>query len=272
MWQVMILALCLPHHAASQSAGQTPGDGRLAVSNVRPTLCPLGPPRADNTYLPTDVVHVTFNVSGLKLDNDGRYRVAARLVIEDAAGKAVGGEDYGATPARLGVLAGGQSRFAFHYLVPPDAPPGSYKAKLQLTDVIANQTTTVEQAFKVSAPGFGLVRFVAGRGPLGQAETPCLGAVGEVLFLGTTAIGLGKGKEGTGNLEVRVEVQDAQGKVLGKPQTSEFKDVNAAEPILLKFELPLDQAGKYQVVLRATDKASSPTRTATLTVPVTVVE
>jgi hypothetical protein len=218
------------------------------------------------------VVHVTFNLSGLQLDTEGRYRVSARLVIEDATGKSLATEDYGATPARLGVLAGGKTRFAFRYVIPPDAPTATYKAKLQLTDAVSNQTATVEQPFRVSPPGFGLIRCVVGRGPFGQAETPCVGAVGEVLFVGAAAVGLGKGKEGLGHLEVRVEVQDAQGKVLGKPQLSEFKDVSTSEPFLLKFELPLDQAGKYQVVFRATDKASSPSRTTTLTIPLTVVE
>lgn len=284
MWQVLLL--CLPMFAPQ--VGQPTGDGRLMVSNVRPTLCPFGPPRTDTTYLPTDVVHVTFDVSGLKLDAEGRYRATARLVVEDAAGKAVASEDYGATPPRLGVLAGGSTRFSFHYLIPPDAPAGSYKAKLQLTDLVArqeqaktkdalpaadpNRQVTVEQAFKVTAPSFGLVRFVCGRGAFGQAETPCIGAVGEVLFLGATAVGLGKGKEGNGHVEVRVEVHDAQGRILGKPQTSDFKDLSAGEPLLLKFELPLDRAGKFQVVFRATDKASSPTRSATLTIPVTVVD
>lgn len=284
MWQVLLLSLPL---FMPQTGGQ-PTSGRLAVSNIRPTLCPLGPPRADTTYLPTDVVHVTFDVSGLMLDAESRYRVTARLVVEDAAGKAVAAEDYGATPSRFGVLAGGRTRFAFHYVIPPDMPAGNYKAKLELTDLIARQDqmkskmiqptpdparqATVEQAFKVAAPSFGLVRFVAGRGPFGQVETPCVGTVGEVLFLGATAIGLGKGREGLGHVEVRLEVQDATGRTLGKPQTSEFKDVSTAEPLLLKFELPLDQAGRFQVIFHSTDRASSPPRTATLKVPVTIVE
>jgi hypothetical protein len=46
--------------------------------------------------------------------------------------------------------------------------------------------------------------------------------------------------------------------------------VRTTEPLLLKFELPLDQAGKFQFVLKATDQTAN--RTATLTVPVTVVE
>jgi hypothetical protein len=267
MWQVMIVTLLLSAPREPQQS-----EARLAVSNVRPTLCPLGPARADTNYLPGDVVHVTFNVSGLKLDNDGRYRVEARLVVEDAAGKAVATEEYGKIPARLGVLAGGKTRFAFRHLIPFDAPASTYKAKLQLNDLIGNQSTTVEHAFRVVAPTFGLIRFVSGRGPFGQAETPCLGTVGEVLFLGVHAVGLSKGKDNQGHLEVRVEVQDAQGKVLGKPQTSEFNAVNTNEPLFLKFELPLDQAGKYQVVLKAIDKASTPSRSATLTVPVTVVE
>jgi hypothetical protein len=241
-----------------------------SVTNIRPTLGALGPARADNTYLPGDIAHVTFDVSGLKLDDQGRYRVAAKLVVEDATGKTVAVEDYGAIPARLGALAGGKTRFAFRFAVPPDLAAGSYKAKLQLLDANSNQSATVQQEFKVTPPGFGLVRFQAGRGPFGQAETPPTGVVGEVLYLGLFAVGLSKGKEGTANIEVQLEVQDAQGKPLGKPQTSSFTEVNANEPLQLRFELPLDQAGKYKVQLKAVDKNSS--RFATLTIPVTVTE
>jgi hypothetical protein len=272
MGRVVMTSLGVLLVVGQLSSVKAQGVNALTVSATRATICPLGPTRPDTNYLPGDIVHVTFNVSGLKLDNDGRYRVAARLVVEDAAGKAVATEDYGTTPARLGALAGGKTRFAFRYLVLPNAPAGAYKAKLQLTDALANQTATIEQSFKVIAPTFGLIRFTAGRGPFGQAETPCTGAVGEVLFMGALAVGLSKGKEGQGNVEVRLEVQDAQGKPLGKPQVTELNTVNTNEPLLLKFELPLDQGGKYQVVWRVIDKAATPPRSATLTVPVTVVE
>jgi hypothetical protein len=206
----------------------------------------------------------------MKLDGEERYRVAAKLVVEDTTGKMIATEDYGAIPPRMGILAGGKTRFAFRYLVPNELAAGSYKAKLFLTDVVGKQETTIEQPFKVSPPGFGLIRFQAGRGPFGQAETPCTGAVGEVLYLRIAAVGLSKGKEGQGSLDVTMEVQDAQGKTIGKPQTTAFPSVNANEPLLLQFELPLDQAGKYKVTLKATDKPSN--RSATMTVPVTVVE
>jgi hypothetical protein len=245
-------------------------DGKLAISNVHPTIGALGAARNDNSYLPGDLVHVAFDVSGLKLDGEDRYRVGAKLTVEDATGKVVASEDYGAIPPRLGVLAGGKSRFAFRYLIPGDLAAGSYKARLLFTDVTGKQESTAEQAFKVSPPGFGLIRFQAGRGPFGQAETPCTGSVGEVLYLRVMAVGLSKGKEGQGSLDVAMEVQDAQGKPIGKPQTTAFPGVNANEPLLLQFELPLDQAGKYKVTLKATDKPSN--RSATMTIPVTVVD
>jgi len=246
------------------------GDAKPVIGNVHTSVGALGAARGDINYLPGDIVHVTFDVSGLKLDGEERYRVGAKLVVEDTTGKTIATEDYGAIPPRLGILAGGKTRFAFRYLIPNDLAAGSYKAKLLLTDVIGKQEASVEQAFKVSPPGFGLIRFQAGRGPFGQAETPCTGAVGEVLYLRIAAVGLSKGKEGQGSLDVTMEVQDAQGKPIGKPQTTPFPSVNANEPLLLQFELPLDQAGKYKVTLKATDKPSN--RSATMTVPVTVVE
>lgn len=245
-------------------------DGKLVVSNVRPTLVDLGPTRPDNSYLPGDVVHVTFDVAGFKLDPEGRYRFSAKLQVEDAAGKLIGSEDYGSSPSRLGVIGNGKSRFAFRLPIPVDQAAGNYKAKLVISDVNSKAAATVEQPYRVTSPGFGLIRLQTGRGPFGQSETPCTGNVGEVLHLGMQAVGMGKLKENIGTLDITLEVKDATGKTLGKPQINHFPDINVNEPLQLRFELPLDQAGKYQLVFKATDKAS--TRSTTLTIPLQVVE
>jgi len=129
---------------------------------------------------------------------------------------------------------------------------------------------TTAQAYKVLPAGFGLIRLQTGRGPLGQSETPCTGCVGEVMSMSLNAVGISKGKDGNGSLEITLEVQDSQGKTLGKPQTSAFTDVSTNEPLQLRFDLPLDKAGKYQVVLKAVDKHNG--RTSSLTVPVAVTE
>jgi len=245
-------------------------DSKIVISNIRPTLVSLGPTRPDNNYLPGDVLHVAFDAAGFKLDAEGRYCFSAKLQVEDGSGKLIGSEDYGNSPLRLGVLAGGKSRLAFRLPIPLDQPAGTYKAKLILGDVIGKGTATVEQVYRVTPPGFGLIRLQTGRSAFGQAETPCTGVVGEVLHLGMQAVGVGKLKENLGTLDITLEVKDASGKTLGKPQLNSFAEINVSEPLQLRFELPLDQAGKYQMVLKATDKASS--RSATLTVPIVVTD
>lgn len=247
------------------------GNAALTITKVRPTLVDLGPTRSDANYLPGDIVHVTFDVAGMKLDDEGRYRHAAKLTVEDAAGKLVGTEDYGSSPARLGVLGGGKTRFAFRLLIPADQPAGNYKAKLVLDDLVGKKSATLEQPYRVLSPGFGLIRLQTGRGPFGQTETPASGVVGEVLAVGMQAVGLSKGKDNLGSLEITQEVHDASGKLLGKPQVNSFPGISTDEPLQLRFELPLDQAGKYQLILKAVDK-NNPARSTTLTLPVTVFE
>ncbi len=250
---------------------QTPAaDSKLTVTKVRPTLVDLGPTRPDANYMPGDVMHVTFDVAGFTLDADGLYRYSAKLTVEDGAGKVIGMEDYGNGPARLGALAGGKSRFSFQLPIPADQATGSYKAKLVMTDVIGKGTATLEQAYKVVSPGLGLIRLQSGRGPFGRAPTPCSGNVGEVLSFGFQLVGVSKGKDNKGVVDLTVEIQDSQGKTLGKPQVSAFTDINTNEPMPLQFEVPLDQAGQYKVIFKATDKTSN--RTTTLTVPITVIE
>lgn len=246
------------------------GESKLIVTKVRPTLVDLGPTRPDASYLSGDVMHVTFDVAGFSLDTDGLYKYSAKLSIEDGAGKVIGMEDYGNGPARLGVLGNGKSRFSFQVPIPVDQAPGNYKAKLVMGDANAKGTVTIEQAYKVVSPAFGFIRLQTGRGPFGRSPTPCSGNVGEVLAFGFQLVGISRGKDNNGNVEMTVEVQDIQGKVLGKPQVSSFTNINTNEPFPLTFEIPLDQAGQYKVVFKALDKSNN--RSTTMTVPFTVVE
>lgn len=154
------------------------------------------------------------------------------------------------------------------YLYLSISPQATARAKFVLGDANSKATASV------TALSSGYTRFwfdstADGRGPFGQSETPCTGNVGEVLHLGLQAVGLGKLKDNQGTLDITLEVKDASGKTLGKPQLNTFPDINVTEPLQLRFELPLDQAGKYQLVFKATDKASAKS---TLTVPLQVVE
>lgn len=254
-----LLLVCVPQ-----------GESKLSVTKVRPTLVDLGPTRADASYLPGDIMHVTFDAAGLQLDPEGRYRFSAKLTVEDGGGKVIGTEDYGNSPARLGVIGNGKSRFAFRVAIPNDQAAGSYKAKLVLGDVVGKSSVTVEQAYRVLPPGMGLIRLDTGRGTFGNSPTPCTGNVGEVMSIGFQLVGLSKGKEGTGAVDVTLEVQDSQGKTLGKPQLNPFTDINTNEPLQMRFELPLDQAGQFKVVFKVVDKVSS--KSTSLTLPVTVIE
>lgn len=245
-------------------------DSKLIITKVRPTLVDLGPARPDASYMPGDVMHVTFDVAGFKLDDSGLYRYSAKLTVEDGAGKVIGMEDYGNGPARLGAMGSGKSRFSFQLPISTDQAAGNYKAKLVMTDVIGKGSATVEQAFKVIPAGFGLIRLQSGRGPFGRSSTPCSGNVGEVLTLGFQLVGVSKGKDSTGNVDLTVEIQDSQGKTLGKPQVTPFSEINTSEPMPLHFEVPLDQAGQFKIIFKAVDKTSS--RNTTLIVPVLVVE
>ncbi|HQR42357.1 MAG TPA: hypothetical protein PLX97_06725 [Gemmatales bacterium] len=238
-------------------------ENKLTISKVRPTLVGLGPTRPDTDFQPGDVMHVTFDVAGFMLDTEGRYRYSAKVDVENSAGKLVFSEDYGSSPARLALLGNGKTRFAFHLPIPADQPSGNYKVRLTLTDTIGKKTGVLEQPYRVLSPRFGLVR-------LQTLPSSCIGTVGEVFNVGMQAINLAKNSEGLGHLELTLEVKDSNGKVLGKPQVNSFKDVSVNEPLLLRFELPLDQAGKFQLVFKGVDKVNG--RSATVTVPINVIE
>ncbi|HMP03571.1 MAG TPA: hypothetical protein PKC45_13825 [Gemmatales bacterium] len=262
-WTLTLLALFAP--AAAQET--------LSVQNARCTMGLFGPAMAaGRTVLPGDVVTLTFDVDGLKRDSEGRCRFSTTLQVEDSQGK-VHFADTSDSPT-VGSLQGvGRVRHAVQVTIALNQTAGAYKLKLTVTDHLTKKDAKHEHTITVGQPEFGLVRTQMMTDPNSRQPSAPVGIVGQVLSISTVAVGFqfgGQGKEG--HLSVEVMLQSADGKTLTeKPVKAEFANIPGGTTYLpLRFDVPLQKAGNYTLVVKATDQVTS--KTATLSMPIRILE
>lgn len=264
-WTLSLMALISLAPAASADA--------LRIDQLRPTLGLLGPALpADHTFVPGDVVTLTFDVSGLKLDSEGRCRFTTAVQVEDSQGK-VCYVDTTESPTVGSLQNVNRLRQAVQVTLGLDQTPGKYKVTLTVTDTQSKAKTTGTYHFTVSKPAFSLVRTQMYADPTSRQPSACVGVVGQTLSISTVAVGFqfaSSNKEG--HLSVEMELQGEGGKRLtAKPIQAEFPNIPSGTNYLpLRFDVPLQQAGKYTLVIRATDRVTS--KTTTLTLPIRVWE
>jgi hypothetical protein len=259
---------------AAQGAGQGGTDGRLEVTNVRSTFGSLGSTRAELKVLPGEVVHLAFDVAGLQPDAGGRCRFETRLDVEQVKGGTAISVLKDADEARPFVaLLGGRTRHGIQVVTGLEQQPGNYRVKVTVADRNGKKETTFTREFTVVPPDFGLVRFQMSYDRSGQMNAPCAGVVGQTLFANVVAVGFQRARaESQGSLNVELNLVDAQDRPVGaKPLTGEFKDIPADTTFIpLRFELPLQRAGQFKLVFKATDTVAK--KTASAIIPLTVVE
>lgn len=262
-WTLSLLAMFCVAPAAPADA--------LRIDQMRPTLGLLGPALpADHAFVPGDVVTVTFDVSGLKLDSEGRCRFTTAVQVEDSQGK-VCYVDTTESPT-VGCLQNvNRLRQAVQVTLGLDQAPGKYKMILTVTDSQSKAKTSGTFQFTVTQPAFSLVRTQMYADPTSRQPSACVGVVGQTLSISTVAVGFqfaSGNKEG--HLSIEMELQGEGGKRLtAKPIQAEFANIPTGTNYLpLRFDVPLQQAGKYLLVIRATDRVTS--KTTTLTLPIRV--
>jgi hypothetical protein len=261
-------ALCVV--ALALAPGQA---GKLELSNIRGTYGLLGPARPDLRILPGEVLQVAFDIAGLTPDNVGRLRFAAKLSVKDAKGESVFQEDLGELPVVLNVLGGGKVPHAVIVNTGLKQAPGQYQLQVTVTDLNGKKEGNFSRDFTILPLEFGLVRFQLCYDRFGQLPAPGVAAVGQTLYVNAVAVGYKFDmKDEQASLSVEMSIRDEQDKpVSDKPLTGEFKNIANDTPFLpFRFDLPVHRAGRFRLVLKATDNVAK--KTTTFTVPLLTVE
>jgi hypothetical protein len=250
-----------------------PGDsGPLELTNVRSTYGILGGTRADDKYLPGDVMILSFDMNGVQTDESGRVLYSIAMEVADESGKV----RFKQPPHDLEAnnSLGGSSLPAYATIqIGTDQPPGNYTLKVIATDRAAKTSQTLNRTFQVLPADFGLVRVSTSTDPEARVSAPFLGE-GQTLWVNFSAVGFERDKsKGQPNLAASMTILDDMGRpTVGKPFTGEVTDKVPATThgVPLQFILDLNRAGKFTVELRATDKVSG--KTASLSFPLTVLK
>lgn len=265
MWTTVALVAAL-----SMAPGQA---GQLTIANAQTTYGFLGSARPDNKFLPGDSFVVTFDIDGVKVDDSGKVLYSMGMEVTNAQGKV----QYKQEPRDLEAfvtLGGSRLPASAHVDIGLDLPPGQYTLKVTVIDRAAKASQTLTRTFEVAAKGFGIVRPQFTNPGTAPIPVPPLGVAGQEYVLNFAAIGFSRdAMKKQPNLSVEMRVLDDKGKpTVSKPFTGEVsQDVPADYPAVpMQFLLKLNRAGRFNVELRAKDSVAN--KTATLTLPITVVE
>ena len=250
--------------------------GKLELTNIRATYGLFGPARQEFRILPGDVLHVQFDINDLTPDQAGRLQFAAKLAVTklatDTAKEETYEENLGEAPPVVSVLGGNKVPHAVNVTTGIKQAPGLYRLKVTVTDLQSKKEGSFMRDFTVEKLDFGLVRLQLSYDRLGQLPAPGVGAVGQTLYLNAVAVGYKpdpKDQQTALTFEMTV-LDDADKPVLAKPLTGEVKGMAVDTHVPFRFELPLHRAGRFKVVVKATDQVAK--KTATLTVPLLAAE
>ena len=265
MWTSVVAAL-----AALSAPAAEPGS--LTLSNVRATYGVLGPVRADSRVLPGDRYVLCFDVEGVRLGPDGKVSFSIATEARNAAGRVLFQRD--PKPVEAPTSLGGDRATAHASLhVGLDTPPGVVTFKVTVTDRATGASKSVTKEVEVLPKDFGLIRLSITNDPEGQLPAAALGA-GQAAWLQLGAVGFtqpaaGKPPAVSFSLRFLDEAGNpTQAKPIEAPAPKNLEPMAAMVPV--QFVLAPNRPGKFTAEITATDEESK--KTATLSVPITVVE
>jgi hypothetical protein len=263
MWTACVVALALGVQPA-----QT---GALTLNQPRFTFGPAGLTRTDGKFLPGDVVYMTFDVAGLKFDDESKAKYSVAMEISDAAGNTLYRQKPHASMVR-NVLGGKAVPCSVQVQLPVDHPAGTLTVKVTVEDKATNQSGSVSKKVEVLKAGFGIVQLYTTAGNAGAVPVPSVGAEGSLLYVHFVAVGFARGKDKQPDLSGTLRVLDEGGKeTSAKPFTGRLnKDVAPdAMVVPLQFGVTLNRAGRFTLELTATDHISG--QKSTVSMPLKVV-
>jgi hypothetical protein len=266
MWPNLALAVAL--------VSAPGGAEQLAISNIRGTYGLLGSQRPDNKVLPGDIYFIQYDIDGLKSDTDGKVQYSMEMDVKDSKGKVI----FKTAPRNHeAVLSLGGSRAqASTYLETGfSQAAGAYEVSVSVVDRLTKAKQNFSRTVQVLPKDFGIVR------PYMSADTaaavPCaqMGVTGQYLTLNFGVVGFQRDAK-TQQPSVAAEMQifdEKDAPTLAKPFLGE---VNVGIPaqqegILMQFQIGLNRAGKFTIVLKATDKVANKAAKK-ITLPLTVYE
>ncbi|HVS36036.1 MAG TPA: hypothetical protein VMS17_10690 [Gemmataceae bacterium] len=269
--------------AVSAVLAAAPADaGALQIKNEHFTYGLFGPERKDTKVIPGDILMLAFDVDGLTIKDDGTITYTTAMELLNDKGKSEFKED----PVErtvVNALGGSHLPCWSRISIGGDVPAGEYTVRVTVADKGTKNgpSAMVERKFTVVPPTFGIIVPMLNydKPPAAPPPAPPLAVPGQqfLFFCGVVGFDVKPGKTPQDNLQTDVTLEltilDESGKPTPvKPFTGSLKAVTPEEKAFwgTSFPLSLNRAGKFTVVVTATDKQGN--KTAKVEFPLTVVD
>lgn len=246
-------------------------DGKLSISNLRATYGVPGIVREGNKVNPGDVLYLCFDVTGVKLDAEGRATYSLTTEIKDGAGEIQ--FKHTGKPVTVQGLLGGDRISAFSTVdVGTKQKAGEYSVQITIKDEGASAST--KATFNLTEPDFALVHVMTALDS-DRKGVAASSTVGQTVYISGQIVGFKKDNEGSPNIQVELSILDETGTATTKtPITgnidSKSKIPSGAEALPVQVPVGLNRPGKFTAAIKITDQISG--KTNSLKLPLVVSE
>jgi hypothetical protein len=170
-------------------------EAKLEIVKVETTQGPLGPERKQLDVYPLDEVFFRYQVTGVKVDAEGKTDIETAIHLINPNGRKIPIEK----PSVQRQLSLGGNTYTGHAAlsVPPSekAPAGEYTVTVELHDRLAKESARFERKFTIKPTTFQIINPRFYRDPDGKIPAPAGGLVGETIHFKLRVIGFDKSKK-----------------------------------------------------------------------------
>ena len=229
----------------------------LEFKNIRPCYGPLGATRTDNKFLPGDLLYISYEIEGLKVDPKSKKAAYVTLleVFSSTKEKIFSKE----TPNEMAPQLGGDRIPGdLHLIMGRNKPPGQYILRMTIQDRIGGETKEFKFPFELLAPSFGIV----------AVQAPAIAFPGQpyIMQLALIDFTLDANKNPKGSITLKIT--DEAGKDVSPGLSNKFpEDLNDTIDLKKENVLPMhfpifpNRPGRFNVEFTAVDAIGNKTST-----------
>ena len=250
-----------------------PAAAELKVQDVKARHGPHGPERATLDVFPGDELVLTYTLTGMQTDTDGKVDCELRQTITAPDGKVLVDNK---TPIKEALAFGGGHLPGFAAAsFGVNTRPGKYVVGVTITDKLRDETVSFERTANVLKPDLAIVRPRLSYDPEGKTGAGLTNVLGTRLFFRLVAVGFDRSQKKI-DLTMTVQHYDEKGKeLMPKPLTVKTKsddeeEVAKADSATFNGSFACNRPGTFKMKIVITDNVTN--KSATFEAPLKVVE
>jgi hypothetical protein len=229
----------------------------LEFKNIRSSYGPLGATRTDNKFLPGDLLYISYEIEGLKVDPKSKKAAYVTLleVFSSTKEKIFSKE----TPNEMAPQLGGDRIPGdLHLIMGRDKPAGQYLLRMTIQDRVGGETKSFTHSFELLKPGFGIVAVMA----------PAIAFPGQPYLMQLAIIDFTLDANKSPKGSIVMKVFDESGKEVSTLPANKFPDdldaataENMKKDNVLPMHYPIfpNRPGRFNIEFTAVDALSNKT-------------